>query len=166
MWDKKIEQITKTPEKALTTLKWMCSRQERTRKTCVESLKRWNVEEKFHEEILSELEREKFLDELRYTTMYINDKVNFYKWGKSKIITNLIMKGVDKETIEQGFENSDFDQGNSLDTLIELLQKKEPKVNAQNDYQKRQKLAQWAYTRGYSFEHINRALDKILTNEN
>ena len=165
MWGKKLEQTTKTPEKAISTLKWMCSRQERTRKTCFESLKRWNVDEKLHSGIIKELEDEKFLDELRYTTMYINDKVNFNKWGKSKIITNLKLKGIDNDTIEQGFSNSDFDPATSLESLIELLIKKEPKVNAQNNYQKRQKLAQWAYTRGYSFDHINTALDQVLKNE-
>ena len=165
MWDKKVEPITRTPEKALSILKWMCSRQERTRKTCVESMKRWNVDEKFHAEILKTLEEEKYINEMRYATMYINDKANFNKWGKSKIISNLIMKGVDKETIENAFEESDFNNSDSQDSLTELLAKKEPKVKAQNSYQKRQKLAQWAYTKGYSFDQINKSLDIILQNE-
>ena len=165
MWDKKVEPKIRTAEEALSTLKWMCSRQERTRKTCVESMKRWSVDEKFHEEILQALIDEKYLNELRYATMYVNEKVNFYKWGKTKIISNLIMKGVNKETIETAFEDSDYDKSESQEALVELLTKKEPKIKAQNSYQKRQKLAQWAYTRGYSFDLINSALDIILKND-
>lgn len=152
----------KTPEKALEVLKWMCSKCEKTRQDCVRSLYRWSVDKQKHGEILDALEEEKFIDEVRYTRLFVSEKHNVYKWGRAKIVSTLRLKGIDKEVIENECDKM-LAESPDRDILVEQLFKKASKMEPINEpYKARMKLFQWGYSRGFNVDDVNYCLDKYF----
>lgn len=158
---------TKTPQKALDVLRWMCSRGEKTKQDCVRSLYRWGVQPEEHEAILETLVEEKFVDEKRYAKMYVSEKHNFYKWGRAKIVSSLRLKGIDKETINETCDqiiSESPDREILYGQIVKKAKKFEP-ISSQDKYKIRVKLFQWAYSRGFSVDDINFCIAKYFKGE-
>lgn len=153
----------KTPEKALDVLRWMCSRSEKTKQDCVKSLFRWLVDPSEHEKIIATLVEEKFVDEKRYTQMYVSEKHNFYKWGRAKIVSMLRMKGVPLDIINDVCDeiiSENPDREILMEQIVKKAKKLEPIVDV---YKARVKLFQWSYSKGFSVDDINFCLDRYFS---
>lgn len=154
----------RTPEKALDILRWMCSKGEKTRQDCVKSLFRWMVPQEEHQKIIDTLLEEKFVDETRYAKMYINEKHNFYKWGRTKIVYSLRLKGIDKEVIDEICNEiiSVNPDREILQGQIEKKAKKFEPIPISEKYKTKMKLMHWAYSRGFTIDDINYCLEKYF----
>ncbi|MFO7575477.1 MAG: regulatory protein RecX [Bacteroidales bacterium] len=74
-------------------------------------LKSWNlVTESDEEEIISSLQKDKFIDETRYASAFARDKLRYNKWGRIKIAYNLKMKSIPYETITEALQQLDEEE--------------------------------------------------------
>jgi regulatory protein len=111
------------------------------------------------EEMISDLIQNKFLDEERFARSYVRGKFYQKKWGKAKILDGLKTKGVSKYCIDLGME--EIKEEDYLTSIIEVLQKKDRISKYASHYERKQKLTQYAMTRGYHYEFIRQALQHM-----
>ena len=76
-----------------------CSRRELSKSEVLEKIKKFNLNSEQTVEILAVLKNQNFLNHKRYASSFTNDKFKFNHWGKIKIKTHLIHKGVEEEFI-------------------------------------------------------------------
>lgn len=157
----------KSPEEALETARWLCSKMERSSDDVRRSLYRWGLRERDEQDkIIEVLRSEQFIDHERYASSFVRSKMNAGKWGGAKIAQALKRKGIEPEIIADAME-----QNASQDNLIENLERdmckhfEAEKNKAKSSYELRVKLFRRAASRGFDLDDINTVLAKILSYE-
>lgn len=101
-------------------------------------------------EILSKLQSEGFVDDLRFSTAFSRDKAQLLGWGEAKIRLSLRVKGIDRETIDEALSQIDTNKAEAkLRKLMEAKWK-----TLQDDPQGKFKLLRYALGRGYDYEQV------------
>ena len=109
------------------------------------------------EKVLDRLEDEKFIDEERYCRSFVHDKLCYDRWGRIKISYSLRQKAIANEHIEAAM--STINEEEYLEILKEIIRQKSRSIKAENDYERRQKLARFAAGRGFEPGLIFKTLD-------
>lgn len=86
-----------------------CSMAEHCEAEVREKLFQWQVEEKWHDRVIQYLREEGYINDERYCSAYVHDKVAFQGWGRRKIQMMLQAKKMDGDVIEMGLESIDED---------------------------------------------------------
>lgn len=154
---------TITPQQALAKLAAYCSKAEHCVHDVQKKLEQWGLSPETHEEIISYLIHEKYIDQTRYCRAFIRDKSEFAKWGEKKICYGLRNKGIDSETIRHEWEeycrSTDTKEG-----LTALLTAKNRQIKAANGYDRKLKLIRFALGRGFSYEEVLPLVEHLLSN--
>ena len=124
-----------------------------------DKLKAWGVEEADRKKIINQLTADDFINEKRYCRAFVMDKFHQNKWGKIKISMSLREKGLDKEMIIHAL--SAIDDGEYEELLASLLKSKQKAIKYQFEYEKQGKLFQFAQSRGFENNVIERVLRNI-----
>lgn len=124
-----------------------CSKSEHCKYDVLQKLYEWRVDESEHEEIISRLVDERFIDENRYAIAYAKDKFAFNKWGRVKISMMLKAKRIGSADIDEALSSIDDDK--YFETLKALIDQQRPKVKAKSDYELNAKLFKFALSHGY-----------------
>ena len=145
--------------KALSRMAHQCARKE----CCVFDIKtkllRYNLDADVIERIIAELKKEKYIDELRFTRSFINDKIRFNKWGKVKIEFALRQKRIPENIVSEAF--LDYSENQLNDSLPDLLQAKWKTIKGNTEYEKQNKLIRFALSRGFEMNNIRQCLKKL-----
>ncbi|MBU0765244.1 MAG: recombination regulator RecX, partial [Bacteroidetes bacterium] len=118
---------------ALNSARNLCSRSEKCKSEIRQKLVEWGIPEEKTETLLVQLEKEEFIDELRYARAYANDKFRFGKWGKIKISYALRQKRIPEPVISDAVENINAEEYSRV--LKEELQKKLRTTSGRNKYE-------------------------------
>ena len=156
-----MEQKPKTisESKALSRMANLCARREYCVFDIETKLKRYNLDKETIEKIITRLIKEKYTDEVRYTRGFINDKIRFNRWGKTKIEFALRQKRVPEDIVAEAFlEYTDEELNNSLQ---DLLQAKWKTIKGDSDYEKRNKLIRFGLSRGFDMNNILKCIKNI-----
>lgn len=105
-------------------------------------------------QILTALQREKYLDDARYAGAFARDKASLAAWGTAKIRYALRAKGISDEDISLALESIEPER--SQERLRKLLESR--CRNLADDPKCRQKLLRFALARGYDYDEINEVL--------
>ena len=124
-----------------------CAYQERCVKEVTDKLKTFDISEKEKDEILNYLIDNRFVNNERFACAFVRGKINQSGWGLNKIRFHLVQKGIDKETIDEALQS--LDEEAYRQRLIEVLRVKAKTVKAENDYEKKRKLAAYAMQKGF-----------------
>ncbi|MDR1879268.1 MAG: RecX family transcriptional regulator [Bacteroidales bacterium] len=84
-------------------------------------MQQYQFPEKEENKIIDELKAENYIDDYRFTKIYVKSKLGYKQWGKRKIRYELMQKGVDPELIEH-FINS-FTQEEYLEVMRNCIVK-------------------------------------------
>ncbi|MGL5648601.1 MAG: recombination regulator RecX [Clostridium sp.] len=105
----------------------------------------------------------KFLDDAKYTRMYIKDKL--FNQGSNKIKFTLERKGINRELIEEIL--SEFDKSEEVERGIYLCEKKYNilKGKESDKYKLKDKLFRYLVGRGYEFSSAKEIINKVLSND-
>ncbi len=142
---------------ALSKAMALCSQREYNEAEIRSKLKFWGAEPVDIDEILEELVKEKYIDDLRFAVAYARDKVRLNHWGKIKVHYMLSMARVKHSIIDQAL--NEIDEEDYLEVLTELLKKKARELKNENDANvKKQKLVRFALGRGFEMEYIVKEL--------
>ncbi|MDL2322945.1 RecX family transcriptional regulator [Bacteroidales bacterium OttesenSCG-928-A17] len=145
-----------TYEQALHRMAAYCSRAERCLQDVRKKLDIWEFSSQEQSHIIQHLQKEKFLDEMRYANAFVRDKSRFNAWGIHKIRMELRRKNVPDEII--GSALAEINPEETLQRLAELLKKKSRSIKANSEWEAKQKLIRFAAGRGFSLEDIEKAM--------
>lgn len=132
-----------------------CSRSEHCVFDVMEKLSAAAVSEDDANEIVQELIRLGYIDELRYARAFVNDKFRFNKWGKIKIAHVLRQKKVALNVIQDALDTIDDEAYNQV--LMQLIESKKKTTKA-TATQQRAAVMRFALSRGFEYETIMRLL--------
>jgi len=136
-----------TADQVLEKMAKYCAYQERCVKDVAEKLRTYPLSEQDQETILAYLLDNRFVSDERYAKSFVKGKINQSGWGGNKIRFHLTQKGIDKELIDQALGQTDEDVYRQR--LVEILRAKAKTVKAENDYERKRKLAAFALQRGF-----------------
>jgi regulatory protein len=138
----------------------LCSRQERCRSEIRRKLSSRGVAENDIEDILTRLEKEGYIDEMRFSRAFVRDKLRLNKWGRVKIRHMLSGKQVPEGTIDRALAEIDDEEYHRI--LREELTKKRKSVHGSNAFDLRAKLLRFGQQRGFEPSLIHPMLDEII----
>jgi len=122
-------------------------------------LKSWGLIQEAIDLLIIELIQFNFLNEERYARNYARGKFRIKKWGKLKIRMALKKREVNFKCID--FAMLEIDEKTYLDTLKELLQKKNDVLKETNLYKRKMKLINYLVNRGYEYDLIYDSLVEL-----
>ncbi len=141
----------------LSKLMRYCSYQERSMFEVKQKLKTFQLKSSDQDLIVEHLEKENFLNELRFAETYVRGKVKVKKWGVYKIREGLAAKGVGSEIVNRVIKG--IDQELYLNNLEEISIKKANTL--EGDAKLKEKLYRFLLSRGYESEWISKSMKRL-----
>lgn len=135
----------------------LCSQAEHCSGEMRDKMDRWEVDEDTQQRVIDFLQREKYIDDARFTRCFALDKIRFAGWGRRKIEQALWAKHVDRTVSQPVLDDIDDDE--YIRVLQPLMQSKRRTVKANSDYERNMKLFRWAMSRGFLYEQIKACID-------
>lgn len=141
-----------SPKQALLKAASYCAYQERAQQEVRDKLYDWGLHQEDVEEIISQLISDNFLNEERFAIAYTLGKLRIKSWGRIKIKQSLKLKRVSDPLIKIAFSKIDLDEYESK--LSDLIDKKEVLLKDKDPYILKNKLFQYALSRGFESDII------------
>jgi regulatory protein len=136
-----------------------CSISEHCISEVEDKLNAWGVSSGDKQKIIDRLISEDFINEKRYCVYFVKDKFRFNKWGKIKISYALKQKGLNNDLINTALET--IDEGEYDEMLASILKNRLAGLKYEFEYEKQGKLFNFAQSRGFESNVINRVLRNI-----
>ena len=113
------------------------------------------------DEVLDILEKEEYLNDKVYCEIFIEDKKKLNGYGKNKIKSLLIQKGISKNIFGDFLNEFEYDE--EFDNALKMgIKKLELLSNEEDNFKKKQKIINYLTYRGFGFDVINDVLKEIL----
>lgn len=124
-------------------------------------LKENGFAEEVIDEVLDILEKEEYLNDKIYCEIFIEDKKKLNGYGKNKIKSLLIQKGISKNIFEDFLDEFEYDE--EFDNALKMgIRKLNLLSNEEDKFKKKQKIINYLAYRGFGFDVINDVLKEIL----
>lgn len=151
------KQLTK--EQALQKLKHYCAYQERCHAEVKEKLYSLGVWKKEHDEIISALIEEGYLNEERFAIAYAGGKFRVKQWGRVKIKYELKQKQVSEYSIKKALKQ--IDEAEYLSVLNKAATEKYASLKGEQYLVRKKKTMDYLYQRGFEGELVAEMMKKI-----
>ncbi len=146
-------------DKVLDKLRNLCSRREYCRSDMMKkAVTALDGDMASAEKIVDTLVKEKFIDDLRYSSAYARDKSSISGWGETKIRYMLSAKGISRDVVSRALE--DIDGGKASARLEKLMENKFRSLK--EDPQCRLKMFRFALGRGYGYDEVSEVLNRLM----
>lgn len=136
-----------SPDQVLDKMAKYCSYQERCVKDVRDKLKTYDIPQEDRNKVLEYLLDNRFANDERFAMSFVRGKVNQSGWGLNKIRFHLMQKGIAKEIIDEALRQTDEEVYRQR--LIDILKVKAKTVKAENDFERKRKLAAYAMQKGF-----------------
>lgn len=133
-----------------------CAYQERCHSEVKSKLLDMGVYGENLEMIIAALIEDNFLNEERFAKAFAHGKANIKKWGKIRIKQELKLRKISDYCIKKALAEILDDDYNAY--LMEVLNKKAQLIHETDAYKRQQKLFQYALSKGYESELIQKAI--------
>lgn len=135
----------------------------KTEKEIIDKLKDKGFEEKTIKRTLEFLKEYNFLNDKKYTEMFVKDKIKAQ--GRNKIKFTLMKKGVCEQLIKDKINNIDKDE--EFNGALTLAQKKYNLLvkREEDKFKISQKLYRFLAGKGYGYDCINKVIKQVLNSE-
>ena len=111
-------------ERALAAAYRYLNRQERTQAETRARLSRAGTEPEDVERAVATLVEQGYLDDQRFVSLFVQDKRELEEWGSDRIRQALLMKGVDRDVVEEAL--GEQDSGTEIERATALLRRRFP----------------------------------------
>lgn len=125
--------------------RYFCDYQERCIYDVKRKLQMWKATDKTIERIITQLEKEDYINEERFAVSFAVGKLRNNKWGRTKIFYALSQKHIPEIYIQMGL--NEIDEEEYLDTLKSVLDSKT--INESDDFKRNAKLVKYAQQKGF-----------------
>ncbi|MCB2194362.1 MAG: RecX family transcriptional regulator [Bacteroidetes bacterium] len=153
---------TITEKEALIKAQNMCASQEKCKSEIRKKLFDWKLPQKDHDQIIDQLVKDQFIDEIRYARFFAKDKLTYNKWGKIKIAYTLKQKDIPEDYIQTALDEIEETDYNEI--LKNELLKKLKSIKDTDEYTIKSKLMRFAASRGFESGKIFDMVSKIIEN--
>lgn len=137
-------------------MRGLCSRREYCSKDIFDKVCR-ALDREAAVQMLTELQADKYVDDLRYASAYAREKASIAGWGTVKIRYMLSSKGISADIVSAALE--EIDDSKAETRLVKLMQNKRSALK--DDPQWRIKLLRFGLGRGYSYDEVSSCVDKL-----
>ena len=148
-----------TYEQALSRAASQCSGSEHCSSEIRKKVIQWGLTPTQAEDIISYLEKEKYIDNTRFCRAYCLDKFRYNHWGRIKINQMLRMLEMDSSDINEGLEA--IPEEEYLEVLTHVLEQKNRQLKDSDPYIRKGKLTRHALSRGFETHLIIEAVSQI-----
>ena len=152
----------KSETEILGTMAKYCSLAERCVNDIHKKIKAEGLSTEAEKRITGYLLREKFINEKRFCSSFVNDKFKFNHWGRIKICYELKSRNIPQDIYLDAVENIDEDE--YISVLRDLLKNKKRTTKGRSPQDVFQKLCRFAASRGFETPLIIDTLKGILKN--
>ena len=129
----------------------------RSEKEIRDWLKRKKIHESLHKELFNRLKRLELVDDVKFAEWWIGQRNQFKPRGKRALQAELAMKGISKEIISNKLSDLKVDE---VKIATELLAKKEYQWKGLPKREARQKKGAFLARKGFTWEIIEKILNK------
>lgn len=110
-----------------------------------------------HGKIIDRLKKEKYLDDERYTEIYVRDKFNIKKWGRVKISHTLKQKKIPAALIQTALHQINDEL--YIQTIEQLAEKKNREIKkAASPFERNMKILRYLVSKGYEYDLVKDVL--------
>lgn len=134
-------------ETALKKAMALCAGREYSMHDIREKLNSWGITGKDCDRILSVLTQQGFIDDRRYASAFVSDRLRQNKWGRIKIASVLRSRGVDEKIIAVALQTIDDEE--YLRIIREEIISHRKTVKSKSKYELKGKLLRFGMSRGY-----------------
>ena len=146
-----------TEQQALLKLSALCAQAEHCSYEMTEKMRRWGLPDEVQARIMARLTQERYIDDERYSRLFVREKIKFNKWGHRKVAQALMAKRIDHETIQHVLD--DVDDEEYLAVLRPLLKSKRRQLKPMTPYEATSRLVRFALSRGFTMDLIRQCID-------
>lgn len=133
---------------------------DRTQKELRDRLLEKGYDENTIEDEIEFLKSYGYINDTRYAERFVSDAINLKKWGKIRIRTELLRKGIERDvidnTIEDAFEEIEDDR-------VLLQMKTRFKNSDLSNIKERTRIFNFFIRRGFTSEEIKGAMNKMCS---
>lgn len=122
-------------------------------------LKRAGAEDENVEMVMEFLKEYNFVNDSELSLKYAKDLKNLKKFGKKRVYAELIKKGVSAELAQNAIDELSWEDG---DVLYRMIEKK---LCGNTERKNIDKCIRYFLYKGYSYDEIKRALERIKAEE-
>ena len=152
-----------TREQALQKMKQYCAYQERSHAEVQQKLWDLGVSRGEHDEIISTLIEENYLNEERFAIAFAGGKFRMKEWGRKKIYYALKEKKVSEYNIKKAMK--EIDDETYEKTLAALAEKKYASLKGEQYLVRKKKTMDYLIQKGYEPEKVSAVLGKLVNKE-
>jgi regulatory protein len=134
-------------KEALARARRYCAARERCSNQVRMKLRAWGLDTSNAGQVVEQLIKEGYIDDLRYTRIYAESKLRNNRWGKIKIKYMLITSNIQEEIIYKALQ--EIDDREYLETLQYILLKKYREIKGEDQYTREKKVAKFAILKGF-----------------
>lgn len=133
---------------------------DRTEKELRDKFKEKGYDENDTEDEIEFLKNYGYIDDKRYAEHFTHDAIKIKKWGKMRIRTELLRKGVDRETVDNTIEDAFFEVEDDL--VLTQMQTRFKNSDFSN-IKERTRIFNFFMRRGFSPDEIKGAMNKMCS---
>lgn len=140
-------------------LQYYCSYQDRCHKEVIEKLKTFNIKSNESNEIISNLIKDNYLNESRFSENFVRGKFKIKNWGKVRIVRELKQRNISRYNINLGLKEIDSQEyQNKLD---EIFKNKLSSLNNLNKTIIKKKIISYLLYRGWESNLIYSKINEL-----
>ncbi|MBS1573709.1 MAG: RecX family transcriptional regulator [Bacteroidetes bacterium] len=148
-------------EQALQKLRHYCGYQERSHQEVKSKLYELGIRKADHDELLSVLIEENYLNEERFAIAFAGGKFRMKQWGRVKIKYELKQRQVSEFNIKKALKQ--IDEETYRQTLLELAEEKYTDIKNEQWFVRRKKTIDYLLQKGFEPELVNQILKQITS---
>jgi regulatory protein len=152
-----------TKEQAIQKLRHYCSYQERSHSEVKQKLWDLGVRKVEHDEIISSLIEDDYLNEERFAIQFVGGKFRMKDWGRKKIYYGLKEKGIGDYIIKKAMKEIDDDVYRK--TLQGLAEKKYDSLKGEQYLVRKKKTVDYLLQKGYEPELVTGVVNSFGNKE-
>lgn len=137
---------------------YLLGRKARSKREIIEKLRAKEYPESEIAATVSQLEKNRLIDDVIFSKIYAEDKVRIYRRGRHRIALELLQKGIDKELIQEVTKNINSEV--ELEAARSLLESKTRQWRQLTDRQRFERSVSLLQRRGFSGATIRQAIEK------
>ena len=145
-----------TPEQALQKLRHYCAYQERCHQEVKEKLFNLGIRKSQHDEIVSTLIEENYLNEERYAVAFAGGKWRMKHWGRVKIKYELKQRQVSDYSIKKAMKQ--IEEEEYLLKLQKIAEERYASLKSEQWIVRKKKTIDYLILRGFEHEFINQVV--------
>jgi len=149
-----------TVTEATRKLESYCAYQERCHKEVIEKLRELRMVDAAIDHILAHLIQEGYLNEERYAKSFARGKFLIKKWGRNRIVNELMLRDISKYNIQSALK--EIPEHTYLETLDKLAQKRVLEIKETHTLKRKKKLADYLLYRGWESHLVYEKIKELI----